>query len=224
MNNLTRLKKMTMVVVLAGLGIVVGLIEIPWFPIPPLGAFLRLDFSDVVILVALVTIGFSGSFQVIILRTIVRRLIMGMGVTEWIGEISAVSASLLLMLSFFLISLLIKKDQDDLEKKYSLKEYLTTIFTVTVIQAVLMSILSTVFITPMFISFLMLEQFHVSMFGNFMNDLIEQTMFNSQEQYLWFSFIAFVPFNFVKGFIIANIFYFTKPLVLTLYEGNEKVN
>ena len=76
-----QVKDMLYIVTLAAISIVLGLIEIPWpFIPPPLAGvpFLKLDFSEIAILVSLILIGADNTFLVIILRTVSRRLIMGM--------------------------------------------------------------------------------------------------------------------------------------------------
>ena len=210
MSNHKKLIKLSCMVSFSALAIIIGLIEIPWIPIPPLGSFLKLDFSDVIILVSLVTIGFLDTFGVIAIRTVVRRLLFGMAPHDWIGEISAVSASLLLMLSFLLLIIILKNRKQD---KFNLFNYLITISIVLIIQTVFMPMINFFFVTPMFVSLFMMDNFHVTVFG-FMN---EQTLFSGWNDYLVFTLIAFVPFNLLKSFLIANIFFFIRPTVTNLY-------
>ena len=58
---------------LAALALIVGYIEIVW----PLAPWLKLDFSEVVILISFVFLGFNYTLAVIVIRSVIRWLISG---------------------------------------------------------------------------------------------------------------------------------------------------
>ena len=96
MSNYLRLKKMLYVVSLAAVSIVLALIEIPW----PFASFLKLDFSEVAILVALLVLGTKETLVVVLIRTIARRLFRGFAPDELVGEMLAMFASFSIILAY----------------------------------------------------------------------------------------------------------------------------
>ena len=66
-------KKLVLASIFTALSIVIGYLEIPW----PLSAWLKLDFSEVVILLSLIVLGFRQTAAVIVLRSIIRWLVSG---------------------------------------------------------------------------------------------------------------------------------------------------
>ena len=60
--NHFQIRHLIYIVTLSAISIVVGLIEIPWGMIIPTAGFLKLDFSEVIILVSLVLLGTKNTF------------------------------------------------------------------------------------------------------------------------------------------------------------------
>lgn len=77
MSNYLRLKKMLYMVSLAAVSIVFALIEIPNFLAftGVFGAFVKLDFSDVAILVALLVLGTKETLVVILISNLCKTVI-----------------------------------------------------------------------------------------------------------------------------------------------------
>lgn len=72
-NTNNKLLKPVLAAILAALALIVGYLEIVW----PMAPWLKLDFSEVVILISFVLIGFNHTLAVIVIRSVVRWLISG---------------------------------------------------------------------------------------------------------------------------------------------------
>lgn len=214
MSNYLRLKKMLYVVSLAAVSIVLALIEIPWFP--PF-SFLKLDFSEVAILVALLVLGNKETFLVILVRAIARRLFLSVEPAELVGEALATIASLSIMFAYNVAKKLLKDDSKPLIYEVSVngtknhvKETVVYIGLVAVSLAVFLTIINFFFTTPLYLS---LPPLALSESGNvhfwafsFIND-----SFYTVKSYTIFILTAYIPFNLVKGSIITFIFMVLKP-------------
>lgn len=219
--NRTRVKKMVLTAIFAALSIIVGFFEIPWPPIP----FLKLDFSEVVILTSLLIIGMPRTIVVIILRSLMRELIVPKPFEPIpvIGELMAIFGSLLIVFLYKII--FIKKEKTTETSLLEIKkpEYSFTIFLKGSLIAVGFSFFMTAlnfFITlPIFLSGL--EHFH---FVSFIND---QAMTNYTKGTLWgytaFVLMGFLPFNLVKGVLTIILFDVVK-VGLSEIDFNEKSN
>ena len=159
---------MLYIVTLAAISIVLGLIEIPWpFIPPPLAGvpFLKLDFSEVAILVSLILIGADNTFLVIILRTVSRRLIMGMDPAEWVGELLAVTASLVLVSGYKILMKIIKKDEkpilynkEEIDLSVSLKEVILGMTISTILLMTVLLLVNFAVTTPLYLSLYKMDE------------------------------------------------------------------
>lgn len=216
MENRFLIKKMLYIVSLASMSVVLSLIEIPWLPIPPLGAFLKLDFSEVIILFSVLVLGYKDTFIVILIRTIGRRLFRGFGFDDWVGEMLAVSASLSIMLAYYTATTILKNKQRPLiyevpafKEPLKIKNIFVTVSMVTIFLTVILTTVNFFFGTPMYLSFYMSEYIIFEPFT-----LVKEfSMFSSMKDYLLFCLAAYVPFNLVKGIIISLVFVLLQPRI-----------
>lgn len=216
MKNRLLIKKMMYIVSLASMSVVLSLIEIPWIPIPPLGAFLKLDFSEVMILFSILILGYKDTFVVILIRTIGRRMFRGFGFDDWVGEFLAVSASLSIMLAYYTITNILKTKQKPLilavpinQDKLKLKNIIVAVSITTLFLTVILTAVNFFIGTPMYLSFYMADTIIFDPF-TLVNKL---TMFNNIWDYFWFCIAAYVPFNIVKGIMISLVFVLLQPRV-----------
>lgn len=206
------LRQMVMIVMLAALTIIVGLIEIPWFAIPPFGPFLKLDFSDVIILISIILVGFKGTIPIIILKTVIRRLIFGMAPHELLGEFNAMVASLTIVFAVWLAKLLLAKvSKNGLTEnsKLKTKEWIYTIFLVMTLQTIVMFTINFFFTTPTFASLF----FSDALFFDPFTMMEQSDIFPSWQAYINFSLIAYIPFNLIKGLLVSIIYLIIKPRI-----------
>jgi riboflavin transporter FmnP len=209
MSTKLNLKRVVYIVALAAISIILGLFEIPWFVISgPFASFLRLDFSEVAILVALVTLGYKDTVMVVILRSLVRLSFKGFIPENIIGDMIAIVASLSIIMGFFLASkirqmkvkpYLIEVPSDDI--KINNQDYFVYGFMITLSLSIFMIILNFFITTPLLLSYYGLTErltFHVF-------DFVTQTEYSIQS-FLWAVIISYTPFNIVKGMSIMVIF------------------
>jgi riboflavin transporter FmnP len=177
-------KKITVLGVLSALGAVLMILELP-YPIVP---FLRIDLSDVVVLVVFAMYGYREAFLVGLLKAIVHTLIIGPVGPMAIGQITALLASM-----SYVFGLYLSTNKLNLSKVMSI---IVTIVSVTII----MTVLNYLFITPIWFgqtTFLDVQNwvtpgdFGVSMSGGYLTAIS----------------IVYVPFNIIKATIISVVFF-----------------
>ncbi len=100
----TQTKKLTLMAIFTALSIVVGFVEIPW-PFSPIPG-LKIDFSEVVILISYLFLGFSRTTIVVVLRSLVREFTLPKGseYLPYVGEMMAIYSSIVLMLLYKFIT------------------------------------------------------------------------------------------------------------------------
>lgn len=218
MSNYLRLKKMLYVVSLAAVSIVLGLVEIPW----PLAAFLKLDFSEVAVLVALIVLGTKETIVVVLIRSVARRLFNGFSLDGIVGEMIAVFASFAIILAYNLSRKVLKMHEKPLiyevsteRSRFNLKETLVTSGLIALSLTVILFTLNFFITTPIYytlpnpyvpvISISGRMHFHVFSF-------IPDSPF-TWGQYFWALFALYVPFNITKGILVSIVFMLLKPQI-----------
>lgn len=173
--NLSLLNKIIIIAFLTALGAVLQLIEIPYI-IP----FLKIDLSELVILIAAV-FGFWIAFSVVILKALIAFLI---NPGDPIGILALLLGSFIILVSFYLFRYLLKFN------------LITSLFIMTIAFATIMTILNYFFITPLYagVSFNEINQTNV--------DLLGQSF-----SYFTAIILVYLPFNLLKGALISVIYY-----------------
>ncbi len=209
MNSYLNLKRVVYIVALAAISIVLGLFEIPWFVLSgPFASFLRLDFSEVAILVALVTLGYKDTMIVVILRSLVRLTFKGFIPEHLIGDMIAVIASMSIIIGFYVASKMTNKHQKPYvievpaeTQKNTKKDYAIFGMCITASLSIAMIILNFFVTTPLLLSYYGLTErltFHVF-------DFVSLTDY-SMSTFLWAVIISYTPFNIMKGLSVMLIF------------------
>lgn len=211
MSNYLLLKKMLYMVSLAAVGVVVGLIQIPW----PLATFLRLDFSEVIVLVAFVVLGLKSTTVVIIIRTIVRLTIVGFLPQEIVGEVAAIFASFSIILGYYLAVKLLRIAEKPLicevsvNNKLSLRQTVISTTFMTLSLTIVLLLANFLFISPMFLSLFGVGEgeapLHLTVFT-----FIPGSEFTYWSFFL-FVLVTFTPFNIAKGILVSLVFLMIKP-------------
>lgn len=214
--NIFHLKRMVYIVALASISIVLALFEIPWFiPSGPFSVFLRLDFSDVAILVAIVTLGTKDTILVVLLRSLVRVTFKGYIPENIIGEMISVIAAFSVMFGYVLASKLTKKHKGPYLVQVPSKsltfnplEYITFLMSITLSLTISMVLLNFFVTTPLLLSYYGFTnniQFEVFGFINDLNEVMDVS-YNSVITFLWAVVASYTPFNIVKGLSVTLIF------------------
>ncbi len=213
MSNYLRLKKMLYVVSLAAVSIVLSLIEIPW----PLASFLKLDFSEIAILVALLVLGTKETIMVVLVRTVARRIFRGFDPGELVGEMLAMFASFSIILAYNLSRKVLKLKEKPLlyevsvnGNKTHLKEIIVTTAMITGFLAIILYVVNFFVATPLYYT---LPPYSISFSGK-----VHFTVFSfipdspfTYRQFFWSTLTLYMPFNLVKGILISIIFMMLKP-------------
>ena len=168
-------KRLIFVATLAAISVVFGLIEIP-LGLP----WLKLDISELAILITAIVVGYKGAFTLVFVRGILRQFFQGhlFMPEELVGELIAVLASTVILGSYFVISKILKTHKRPLlleavvePKDVSLKELLSVTIGVTASLTIILVVLNIFFLTPIYLStfdavygFFGFTQFHVTVF------------------------------------------------------------
>jgi riboflavin transporter len=210
MSNYLRLKKMLYIVSVAGGSIVLSLIEIVW--IVPAFSFLKIDFSEVAILVALLVLGTKETFVVVLIRTIARRLFRGFAPDELVGELLAMFASFSIILGYAVAKKLLGIKEKPLfyevsvnNNKIGLKEFIVTTLSITLSLSVILWAINFFFATPFYFSYFT-GDIKFSVFS-----WIPNAQFPDYTSFLWFTVAGYFPFNITKGILVSIIFLVLKP-------------
>ncbi|PKK96996.1 MAG: hypothetical protein CVV58_03520 [Tenericutes bacterium HGW-Tenericutes-3] len=213
MSNYLRLKKMLYIVSLAAVSIVLALIEIPW----PFAAFLKLDFSEVAILIALLVLGTKETLIVVLIRTIARRLFRGFAPDELVGEMLAMFASFSIIIAYNLSRKILKiKDKPLIYEvkvngnKIHKKEFIVTTAMITFSLTIILFTINYFVATPLYLTLPPLSlatsgNVHFTVFS-FIPD-----SFYTFRSYLWMTVSLYIPFNMVKGLLVGIVFMLIKP-------------
>lgn len=176
-------KRIVTLGILSALGAVLMLIQIPY----PFVPFLKLDLSDVVVLVVFSMYGWKESLAVGVLKALVNLLVMGPAGYYAIGQVVAIMASMSYVLGMYLTI-----------SKFKLNRYLGAGITV-VLMTLIMVVANYLFVTPIYVGELTFLD---------VRDMLtpEAYGFNIQGGYLLAILIVYVPFNLIKGILITGVY------------------
>ena len=226
MSNYLRLKKMLYVVSLAAVSIVLGFIEIPW-PIVtgPFAPFVKLDFSEIAILVSLYVMGTKESFMVVLIRTLARRIYKGFDYADLVGELLAMTASFALITAYHLTKKVLGQKDKPLIYEVSVNgskikknEWIVTLIMNIVVLSVFMVLINFLVGTPLYLSLYGLSQsgaIHLTVFS-YVKDAAQYQLFGYNIQFtlanfFWFVVVSYTPFNMVKAALVTILFLLIKP-------------
>lgn len=225
MSNYLRLKKILYIVSLAAVSIVVALIEIPNFFITgPLSAFVKLDFSDVAILVAMLVLGTKETILVIVIRTFARRIFRSFELGDVMGELIAAVASLAILTGYLVALKVLGKKEKPLivevpvnNQKTTIKEYVVISSFVAVFLAVFVLLFNYLIGTPFYLSYFAFvgsqgaSPLHLTVFSFIKAGSSFAGIPLTFKNFFWMAFISYTPFNIFKGVLISIVFLIIKP-------------
>ncbi|MGI6786970.1 MAG: MPN527 family putative ECF transporter permease subunit [Acholeplasmataceae bacterium] len=206
-----KLLKPVFAAILAALALVVGYVEIVW----PVAPWLKLDFSEVVILASFILIGFNHTLAVIVIRSVVRWLITANSTDvpfPFFGETVAIIASLTMVLLYMLFSKVFnnKKESQDSLKIQIIKDVIVAVI-VTLLMTIFMVIINFFIVTPSFAS-----QGAYPFFTSFVNSGKYDGLFGGGYlNYLIFIITLYGPFNLVKFALCLTVFTLIKKPLFT---------
>jgi riboflavin transporter FmnP len=174
MKNL-RLQKMTAVAVAAAMGLILQFIA---FPIVPMFPFLKLDFSDIPVLINMFIFGPLTGVATAFIRSLLHLTMTGFSIDNMIGDFASFFASTLYTLPIFLL----------FKQKTTTKRVLGLGLGILA-MTVFMSIANYFVITPLY-----LKAFGLS---------AGQMLGMGLGRYI---LVGIVPFNLLKGMIVSAVF------------------
>lgn len=199
-------KKLVLASIFTALSIVIGYLEIPW----PLSAWLKLDFSEVVILLSLIVLGFRQTAAVIVLRSIIRWLVSGKNadLVPFFGEFMAITASFVIVGLYLLSNFLLRQEEpllidhkDSIEKSESYRVKIIRGSVIVIGLTLIMTAFNFFIATPLYMS-----GGQYIYFSNFIKDPTYQFVGKNVTAYFWFTVSMYVPFNAAKAFLVMVIF------------------
>ena len=187
----TKTRKLVLSAALAALGMILGLLEIPY----PLAPWLNLDLSEIVVIMAISMLGFKSALFVCVCKFFVSILFKGPVGPIAIGQITALIASLTICCVYYYLSRHLK-----LQKEW--QSYAVNMIITMFVFAMVMFILNYLFVTPTYLTQKPTWYTNMSVPG-FLNFL---------SPYGQAIFIIYFPFNFIKGIISAIVYYIVRPI------------
>lgn len=172
--KVTSMRKTVGVALLGAIAFLLMFVE---FPIIPIAPFLKIDFSDVPVLIGLLVYGPIGATAITALKCVIHALAYGMSIPELIGVFSSFIASMTLIWPFWFV---FKQHQWSLKRRYLVGSVAATV-TLTVV----LSLLDWLVVLPLYMSVLGMK-LTISLPSLVM--------------------MGVVPFNLIKGILISLVF------------------
>lgn len=173
----TRVQKMVAVALFAAIGLVLQYIA---FPIMPAFSFLKIDFSDIPVLISMFLFGPVAGLVTAFLRSILHLITTGFSPDNLVGDTASFLATAIFTLPIFYFFR--KKTQVG-------KNKFLGVISGTIAMTIFMSVANYFVITPLYLMFLGLNA----------NQMLGMPLAN-------YVLIGIVPFNIIKGFIVSAAF------------------
>lgn len=173
----TKVQKMIAVAMFAAMAVVLQYVA---FPVIPAFSFMKVDFSDIPVMLSMFLFGPGAGILTAFLRSALHLLTTGLEPTNMVGDVASFLATSLFTLPMFYFF-----NKGTSSRKNKILGVVTGIFALTVF----MSLANYFVITPLYLSF----------YG------VTATQFlgTSLGQYVA---IGVIPFNLVKGIIVSGVF------------------
>lgn len=204
-----KILKLTVLALLSAIGVVLmSYLQLPY----PIAPFLKIEFSDFVVIFAFLLFGFKEAFIVAIVKTGCDLLIRGPqtgGTFPFVAHITALVASLSYVLALWICSKIIRNEKIGHKiAKYTL---------VVIIVSMIMTFANYMILTPLFLG-------EFSFFGIGLSD---KTMgmvkgLTGLDNFFLAIVFLYLPFNLLKGFCISLIAVGIGDTLLTIYR--KKLN
>ena len=170
----TTLRRLVGIALLGACAYVLMLLE---FPILPAATWMKIDFSDIPILIGLLLYGVGGAFTITVLKLVIHSATMGFAIYDLIGSLASFLGSASLIIVFAVVLRYYKGNP-----KYRLP---LAIGIATIVLTVVESTANLTFVLP----------FYLQVMG-----------FNLQLSLSKFVLFVVVPFNLIKGVLVGTVF------------------
>lgn len=189
-----RVQKMVVVSMLAAIGIVLQMFD---FPIMPSFAFLKLDFSDIPVMIGMFLYGPLVGIATAFVRSLGHLAITGFSFNNMIGDVAAFFASVMFTLPMYLF---FKENSSKMIKKVA------GVTSGILLMTLFMSVANYFVITPLYLT----------AFGVNANQFLGTSLAN-------YILIGIVPFNIIKGGIVSAVFMILHAKLLPWLSRQQKL-
>lgn len=171
----TTLHRLVGIALLGAIAYILMLLE---FPILPVAPWMKIDFSDIPILIGLFLFGVGGAFVITIIKLLLHSAMMGFAIYDLIGSFASFLGTAVLILAFALILRYYRGNP-----KWRMP---VAIVVATIGLVVIESLANLTFVLP----------FYLQVMGMKLSMSLNTVVL-----------VAVIPFNLIKGLLVGNVFW-----------------
>ncbi|MCF6515015.1 ECF transporter S component [Lactobacillus sp. S2-2] len=173
MQKSNNVKKMVQISVISGISYLLMFLAVPIIPVVP---YLKIDFSDIPILIGITLFGFRGSVIATLLKGLLYFITTGLSIPSFIGVLSSITATIILLIFYYLMRNMLNQNIYTKGLKVSI---------ISIILTIIMSVENLFIITPLYLKVLNMD------LGMSVIKLI---------------IYGVIPFNLIKGILVGGLF------------------
>ncbi|RDG00921.1 ECF transporter S component [Lactiplantibacillus plantarum] len=163
---------------IALLGTIAYILMLLEFPILPVAPWMKIDFSDIPILIGLFLFGVGGAFVITIIKLLLHSAMMGFAIYDLIGSFASFLGTAVLILAFALVLRYYRGNP-----KWRMP---VAIVVATIGLVVIESLANLTFVLP----------FYLQVMGMKLSMSLNTVVL-----------VAVIPFNLIKGLLVGNVFW-----------------
>ncbi|WP_436676814.1 ECF transporter S component [Lactiplantibacillus plantarum] len=171
----TTLHRLVGIALLGAIAYILMLLE---FPILPVALWMKIDFSDIPILIGLFLFGVGGAFVITIIKLLLHSAMMGFAIYDLIGSFASFLGTAVLILAFALVLRYYRGNP-----KWRMP---VAIVVATIGLVVIESLANLTFVLP----------FYLQVMGMKLSMSLNTVVL-----------VAVIPFNLIKGLLVGNVFW-----------------
>lgn len=171
----TTLHRLVGIALLGAIAYILMLLE---FPILPVAPWMKIDFSDISILIGLFLFGVGGAFVITIIKLLLHSAMMGFAIYDLIGSFASFLGTAVLILAFALVLRYYRGNP-----KWRMP---VAIVVATIGLVVIESLANLTFVLP----------FYLQVMGMKLSMSLNTVVL-----------VAVIPFNLIKGLLVGNVFW-----------------
>ena len=171
----TTLHRLVGIALLGAIAYILMLLE---FPILPVAPWMKIDFSDIPILIGLFIFGVGGAFVITIIKLLLHSAMMGFAIYDLIGSFASFLGTAVLILAFALVLRYYRGNP-----KWRMP---VAIVVATIGLVVIESLANLTFVLP----------FYLQVMGMKLSMSLNTVVL-----------VAVIPFNLIKGLLVGNVFW-----------------
>ncbi|WP_426664881.1 Gx transporter family protein [Lactiplantibacillus plantarum] len=171
----TTLHRLVGIALLGAIAYIFMLLE---FPILPVAPWMKIDFSDIPILIGLFLFGVGGAFVITIIKLLLHSAMMGFAIYDLIGSFASFLGTAVLILAFALVLRYYRGNP-----KWRMP---VAIVVATIGLVVIESLANLTFVLP----------FYLQVMGMKLSMSLNTVVL-----------VAVIPFNLIKGLLVGNVFW-----------------